>query len=91
MTDDGFLDEQPVGKTLTGIISRYFGERGFGYIKEDNNGHDHWFHRTNFKGKGDISLYMKVSFKVGAGRQPGKLQAIEVEPLESNFKEPEEL
>ncbi len=47
---------------LTGEIKRYDFRKGFGFIVEDKDGEDYFFHKSSWTGKQQIKPGVKVSF-----------------------------
>ena len=45
-----------------GIIKRYDFRKGFGFIADDKNGEDFFFHRSEWKGDGSIRQGLAVKF-----------------------------
>lgn len=65
----------------TGIIKRFFGDKGYGFIAPDGGGEDIFFHYTQVEGGKSDSLRndQKVSFNVVQG--PKGLQANDIKIL----------
>lgn len=48
---------------LTGTIKRYDFRKGFGFITEDKEGKDYFFHKSEWKGKQQIRQGVVVNFE----------------------------
>ena len=62
----------------TGLIKKYFDDRGFGFIKPHDGGQDVFFHVRNFVNLPDdvaLSERDEVSFEVGTDPVNGKTRA----------------
>jgi cold shock CspA family protein len=68
----------------TGIIKRYDFRKGFGFIAEDKNGEDFFFHKSEWQGDGPIRKGITVKF-VGKESDKGP-QAESVTPLDAGSK-----
>ena len=67
----------------TGVVARYFLDRGFGFIDIDGGG-ELFFHRTNFGDQGrkeTPQVKQRVAFRIGNGGLEGRLQALRVVAL----------
>ncbi|MAS81439.1 MAG: hypothetical protein CMF45_01970 [Legionellales bacterium] len=49
-------------KMAKGIIKRYDFRKGFGFINDDKNDEDYFFHRSEWKGDGPIRRGLAVKF-----------------------------
>lgn len=67
-----------------GIIKRYDFRKGFGFIVDDKNGEDFFFHKTEWQGDGPIRQGLAVKF-VGKDSDKGP-QAESVIPLDGGSK-----
>jgi len=67
-----------------GIIKRYDFRKGFGFIVDDKNGEDFFFHKSEWQGDGPIRQGLAVKF-VGKDSDKGP-QAESVIPLDGNSK-----
>jgi cold shock protein len=62
----------------TGTVTRYFEERGFGFIKPDDGGNDVFFHVRSFVNLPDdiaLNQHDAVSFEIGTDPVNGKTRA----------------
>jgi len=66
----------------SGIIKRYDFRKGFGFIVDDKNGEDFFFHKTAWQGNGRIRLGLAVEF-VSKESEKGP-QAESVTPIEDS-------
>jgi cold shock CspA family protein len=69
-----------------GIIKRYDFRKGFGFIVDDKNGEDFFFHKTEWQGDGPIRQGLAVNF-VGKDSDKGP-QAESVIPLDAGSSKP---
>jgi len=67
-----------------GIIKRYDFRKGFGFITDDKNGEDFFFHKSEWQGDGPIRPGLAVKF-AGKDSEKGP-QAESVIPLEGATK-----
>jgi cold shock protein len=67
-----------------GIIKRYEFRKGFGFIVDDKNGEDFFFHKSEWQGDGPIRQGLAVKF-VGKDSDKGP-QAESVYPLDGSNK-----
>jgi len=67
-----------------GIIKRYDFRKGFGFIVDDKNGEDFFFHKSEWQGDGPIRQGLAVKF-VGKDSDKGP-QAESVIPLDGSSK-----
>jgi len=65
-----------------GIIKRFDFRKGFGFIVDDKNGEDFFFHKTAWQGNGPIRQGLAVEF-VSKESDKGP-QADQVTPLDGN-------
>jgi CspA family cold shock protein len=63
------------GKMATGVIKRYFEERGFGFIKPDGAGEDVFFHVKSFDEHGEPHVGDRVEYELGADPKSGRTRA----------------
>lgn len=69
-----------------GIIKRYEFRKGFGFIVDDKNGEDFFFHKSEWQGDGPIRQGIAVEF-VGKDSDKGP-QAESVVPLDGSSSKP---
>lgn len=69
-----------------GIIKRYDFRKGFGFITDDENGEDFFFHKSEWQGDGPIRKGIAVKF-VNKDSDKG-LQAESVIPLDGGSSKP---
>jgi cold shock protein len=68
----GATDINLTGKTMsTGIVKFFNGEKGFGFILQDDGGKDLFVHASEIKGGGDTILDegQKVEYDIGQGKK----------------------
>ena len=69
-----------------GIIKRYDFRKGFGFIADDKNGEDFFFHKSEWQGGGPIRKGLAVKFDVrDSDKGP---QAESVTPLDGDNNKP---
>jgi CspA family cold shock protein len=65
----------------TGKVKMFNEERGFGFIKPDDEGADIFFHLTALREGDEILKDKAVTFEVGTDPKSGKTKAISVDLL----------
>jgi CspA family cold shock protein len=63
------------GNMATGVVKRYFDERGFGFIKPDGAGEELFFHVKSFDEHVEPHVGDRVEFESGADPKSGRTRA----------------
>ncbi|PCJ93077.1 MAG: hypothetical protein COA46_03715 [Porticoccaceae bacterium] len=69
-----------------GIIKRYDFRKGFGFIADDKNGEDFFFHKSEWQGGGPIRKGLAVNFEVRDSDKGPQAEA--VTPLDGGNNKP---
>lgn len=65
----------------TGVIKKYFDERGFGFLKPDDGGGDVFFHAKNLAVPWEPQERARVEYEIGHDPASGRTRAENVRPV----------
>jgi tetratricopeptide (TPR) repeat protein/cold shock CspA family protein len=75
--------EAPPDERVTGIVDRYFAEKGFGFVHYDNGQQSIFFHVTQCEDGGEgMAPGARVTFRIGHNAKKGKTQAEDLRRLD---------
>lgn len=79
--------EREVATTDTGVVLRWNGDRGFGFIKPDSGGEDIFAHVTHVQSGEDLGIADKVAFTKDFNDRKGKYEATDIRIVEKGTGE----